>query len=104
MHQRLKEGRPIHVRDPLFAALFANGQKITMKVEPTKKGVRVAETSTDRYVTKLIQAHAEVVSKFAANGFPEALHSITPVRFHDVLEDSRRYGDAVFLALPSRWQ
>jgi hypothetical protein len=71
MHQRLKEGRPIHMRDPLFAAVFANGQKITMKVEPTKKGVRVVETSTDPYVAKLIQAHAEVVNLFVANGFAE---------------------------------
>jgi len=88
MRQRLKEGRPIHVRDPLSAALFANGQKITMKVEPTKKGVRVVETSTDRYVAKLIQAHAEVVSKFAASGFPEAR------RNHAVPKERPEVGDA----------
>jgi hypothetical protein len=29
------------MRDPLFAAVFANAQKIMMKVEPTEKGVRV---------------------------------------------------------------
>jgi hypothetical protein len=71
MHKRLQEGRPIHMRDPLFAAVFADGQKITMKVESTKKGVRVTETSTDPYVAKLIQAHAEVVNLFVANGFAE---------------------------------
>ena len=71
MHKRIEEGRPIHMRDPLFAAVFANAQKITMKVEPTKKGVRVTETSTDPYVAKLIQAHAEVVNLFVANGFVE---------------------------------
>jgi hypothetical protein len=71
MHKRLEEGRPIHLRDPLFAAIFANWQKITMKVEPTKKGVRVVETSSDAHVAKLIQAHAEVVNLFVANGFAE---------------------------------
>lgn len=71
MHKRLEEGRPIHLRDPLFAAIFANSQKITMKVEPTKKGVRVVETSSDAHVAKLIQAHAEVVNLFVANGFAE---------------------------------
>lgn len=72
MHKRVKEGRPIHMRDPLFAAVFANAQKITMQVEPTKKGVKVVETSNDPYVAKLIQAHAEVVNLFVANGFAEA--------------------------------
>lgn len=71
MHQRLQEGRPIHMRDPLFAAVFAQRDKITMKVEPTKNGVRVVETSDDPYVARLIQAHAEVVDRFVANGFAE---------------------------------
>ena len=71
MHKRLQGGQPIHMRDPLFAAVFANAHKITMKVEPTEKGVRVVESSTDPYVAKLIQAHAEVVSLFVANGFAE---------------------------------
>lgn len=71
MHRRIKEGRPIHLRDPLFAAVFANSGKIAMKVEPTEKGVRVVETSNDPYVARLIQAHAEVVNLFVANGFAE---------------------------------
>ena len=80
MHQRLQGGQPIHMRDPLFAAVFANAQKITMKVEPTEKGVRVVETSADPYVAKLIQAHAAVVNLFVANGFTEVPnnHSVPP--------------------------
>ncbi len=80
MHKRLTEGRPIHMRDPLFAAVFGNAQKITMKVEPTKKGVQVLETSDDPYVIKLIQAHAEVVNRFVAIGFSEVPinHRIPP--------------------------
>jgi hypothetical protein len=72
MHERLKQGRPIRMRDPLFAALFANSAKITMQVKPTERGVRVIETSTEPHVARLIQAHAEVVSLFIANGRAEA--------------------------------
>jgi hypothetical protein len=71
MHERVKNGSPIHMRDPLFAAVFGNAEKISMKVERTEKGVRVTETSTDPYVVKLIQAHAEVVNLFVANGQAE---------------------------------
>jgi hypothetical protein len=80
MHQRLQGGQPIHRRDPLFAAVFANAQKITMRAEPTEKGVRVVETSTDPYVVRLIQAHAEVVNLFVAKGFAEVPinHSVPP--------------------------
>ncbi|MEZ6062378.1 MAG: DsrE family protein, partial [Planctomycetaceae bacterium] len=73
MQRRVEETRPIHLRDPLFAELFRHTDKITMKREETEKGVRVTETSDDPYVAKLIQAHAEVVSKFAAKGFAEAM-------------------------------
>ena len=59
------------MRDPLFRAIFANADKIVMKQENTAKGVRVIETSADPYVAKLIQAHAEVVSAFLANGVEE---------------------------------
>jgi hypothetical protein len=59
------------MRDPLFAAIFRNAGEISMKVERTEKGVRVIETSTDSYVAKLIQAHAEVVNLFVANGHAE---------------------------------
>jgi hypothetical protein len=71
MHRRVENGNPIHMRDPLFAAIFRNADKISMKVERTKKGVRVTEISSDPYVAKLIQAHAEVVNLFVANGHTE---------------------------------
>ena len=68
MYKRLEDGRPIHARDPLFAEIFRNKDKITMKLEKTDSGVRVTETSNDAYVARLIQAHAEVVSRFLKNG------------------------------------
>lgn len=71
MTARVEQARPIHMRDPLFRAVFANADRIVMKSEATPKGVRVIETSKDPYVAKLIQAHAEVVSAFLQNGMEE---------------------------------
>ena len=72
MHDRLKKALPIHLRDPLFAAVFANAGKIKMAITKSDKGVRAVATSDDPYVVKLIQAHAEVVNLFASSGFAEA--------------------------------
>ena len=73
MLARVKEGRPIHQRDPLFAELFRHADKITAEYEATARGVRVVETSHDAYVVKLLQAHADVVSAFIANGRSEMM-------------------------------
>ncbi len=71
MYQRVKKRDPIRMRDPLFAAIFRNSDKIKMKVTKTPKGVVVIETSEEPYVVQLIQTHAEVVSLFLKNGYPE---------------------------------
>ena len=47
--------------------------KITAEHEATTRGVRVVETSNDFYVVKLLQAHADVVSGFIANGRSEMM-------------------------------
>lgn len=73
MHRRIKEGRGIHLRDPLFVEVFRYRDKIVMKLEKTAKGMKVRETSNDPYVARLIQAHAEVVSGFLANGYSEMM-------------------------------
>jgi hypothetical protein len=78
MHRRVKGGNGIRLRDPLFAEIFKHSDKIEMTVEKTEKGVKVTETSKDKEVVKLIQAHAEVVSKFVKDGFAEA-HKNHPV-------------------------
>ena len=75
MLARVKDGRPIHQRDPLFAELFRYADKITAEYETTTRGVRGVETSDDSYVVKLLQAHAEVVSAFLANGRSEMMKS-----------------------------
>jgi uncharacterized protein len=73
MLARVKEERPIHQRDPLFVELFKNADRIEARHELTTGGVRVIETSKDAYVVKLLQAHAEVVSAFLANGMAEMM-------------------------------
>lgn len=79
MKKRVEQVRPIHLRDPLFAALFRNAKKVSMmKVTATQKGVHVIETSNDPLTVKLIQAHARVVSLFIKNGHQE-VHKNHPV-------------------------
>jgi uncharacterized protein len=73
MSARVEDGRPIHQRDPLFREIFKHADDIAMIYERTPRGVRVIEISNDPCVVKLIQAHAEVVSAFIANGRAEAM-------------------------------
>lgn len=80
MHARVKEGRGIHMRDPLFREVFRHADKINMDITNTDKGVRVIETSEDPYVASLVQAHADVVSLFIENGYDEVQknHAVPP--------------------------
>jgi hypothetical protein len=73
MYARLRDARPINTRDPLFAALFKNADKIKVKMEDTPKGIIVTETSDDPAVVSLIRRHADVVSLFIENGMPEMM-------------------------------
>jgi intracellular sulfur oxidation DsrE/DsrF family protein len=77
MQYRIEETNPIRMRDPLFAELFKHTDNIVMDVSKTDKGVRVREISADPYVTKLIKAHAKVVSGFVERGFKEAMKNHT---------------------------
>ena len=80
MEKRVKDKKPIHLRDPLFAEVFRHADQINFVYEKTAKGMRVTETSDDPYVVKLIQMHAEVVSLFVKNGFEEVQrnHALPP--------------------------
>jgi hypothetical protein len=80
MLARVKDGRPIHQRDPLFVELFKHADQIAVTHEPTADGVRIVETSTDPYVVKLLHMHGEVVSAFLANGMSEMMknHPVPP--------------------------
>jgi uncharacterized protein len=74
MARRVKEQDPVHLRDPLFAELFRHAGKIKLTYELTASGVRATEVSEDPYVARLIQAHAEVVSRFLKHG-PAEVHT-----------------------------
>jgi len=78
MYERLKSGKGVRYWDPLFAEVFKHGKKMKMTIANTEKGVKVTETSDEAEVVKIIQAHAEVVSKFVEKGFDEA-HKAHPV-------------------------
>jgi hypothetical protein len=80
MLAHVKEARPIHQRDPLFAEIFRYADRIEAEYELTPTGVRVVETSRDPYVVKLLQAHAAVVDAFIANGHAEMMrnHPLPP--------------------------
>lgn len=80
MLARVKERRPIHQRDPLFAELFRYADRIDARYELTGGGIRVVETSKDAYVVKLLHAHAEVIGAFLANGRSEMMknHPVPP--------------------------
>jgi len=80
MLARVKEARPIHLRDPLFAEVFRYADRIDAQYDLTPKGIHVVETSRDPYVAKLLQAHAAVVDAFIANGHAEMMkdHALPP--------------------------
>lgn len=79
MLKRMEEGRPIHARDPLFAELFRNAKKVTVKMESFAEGVHVIETSDDEYTVKLLHEHGRVVNLFIQNGMEE-MHRNHPVQ------------------------
>lgn len=72
MYKRLKSGNGVRYWDPLFAEAFRHGKKMKMEIENTRNGVKVVETSEEAEVVRIIQAHADVVTKFVEKGFDEA--------------------------------
>lgn len=76
MKDRVEEGRPIRMMDPLFLfrEIFRHHKKIDLQIENTAKGVHVIETSKDPKVVKLIRQHAhEAVSEFVDEGMSRAM-------------------------------
>ncbi|MGE0043720.1 MAG: hypothetical protein AB7H88_01900 [Vicinamibacterales bacterium] len=73
MYTRMKDGRPIHQRDPLFREVFRVADRITVAITPTEAGLKVVETSDDAAVVKVLHAHADTVDAFLANGRAEMM-------------------------------
>ena len=72
MKVRIENDGRLRQWDPIFVAVFDNAAKIRMEYEKTPKGMKVREVSDDAYVARLIQAHARMVSGFAARGTEES--------------------------------
>ena len=72
MKVRIEHGGRLRQWDPMFVAVFDHADKIRMEYEKTPKGMKVREVSDDPYVARLIQAHAKMVSGFAARGVEES--------------------------------
>lgn len=74
MRDRVKEGNPIRLMDPLFREIFEHHEEVDMEVEETPGGVVVVETSADPQVELLIRQHAHrAVSEFVAEGMARAM-------------------------------
>lgn len=74
MRDRLEEGNPIRLMDPVFREIFEHHEAVEMDVEETRGGVVVVETSADPRVELLIRQHADrAVSEFVAEGMARAM-------------------------------
>lgn len=74
MKERVEDGRPIRMMDPVFREIFKHHGKIEMEIEEVPGGVRVTETSSDPQVVLLIRQHAKrAVSEFVDQGMPRAM-------------------------------
>lgn len=74
MHERIEDGTPIRMMDPLFREIFEHHEAIDMRIEDIDGGVRVTETSEDPQVVLLIRQHArQAVSEFVDRGMKRAM-------------------------------
>lgn len=78
MKQRMEDGQPIRMWDPLFVELFKHREEVQMRIEDIDGGVRVSLTSDDDNVVKLVRQHAKTVSEFAKEGYDRA-HEESPL-------------------------
>lgn len=72
MKARIEAGRRVRQWDPLFVAVFDAHEHIRLEIEKTPRGILARETSDDPGVTRLIRAHAGVVSGFVGEGDAES--------------------------------
>jgi hypothetical protein len=74
MKERVEDGEPIRLMDPLFREIFEHHKAVEMEFEETAGGVTVVETSADPQVELLIRQHAHrAVTEFVAEGMARAM-------------------------------
>mmetsp|Transcript_10437 Transcript_10437/g.28863 ORF Transcript_10437/g.28863 Transcript_10437/m.28863 type:complete len:91 (+) Transcript_10437:1101-1373(+) len=78
MKKRVERQQPVRNWDPLFAQLIRHADELTVSVENLYNdngkplGVSVEYEGTTECSMSLAELHAEVVSRFVANGWNEA--------------------------------
>ena len=74
MKASYERDEPIRTNDPVFRELFANRDRISLRIEDIPGGVRVLHTSDDPQVAALIRQHAHhFVSEAAEQGMRRAM-------------------------------
>jgi hypothetical protein len=71
MRERLDSGLGARMWDPAYAEMRQHYTDLSLKVEPTEKGLRVVMTGRTPAAAKVAQNHAQIVSKFIEKGWPE---------------------------------
>jgi len=71
MQERLEEGLFVRRWDPAYEEMVQHYNDLSLKVEATEKGLRVVMTGKTPEAIKIAQNHAQIVSKFAENGWTE---------------------------------
>lgn len=74
MRASYERDEPVRTMDPVFRELFANRDRISLRIEDVPGGVRVLHTSDDPQVAALIRQHAHhFVSEAAEQGMARAM-------------------------------
>jgi hypothetical protein len=71
MQDRLDDGLFVRRWDPAYEEMVRHYKDLSLKVEPTEKGLRVVMTGKTADAIKIAQNHAQIVSKFAEKGWTE---------------------------------
>jgi len=68
MMERLREARVFNLFSDTLPVLFAKKERIETRVETTRNGIAVTQTSKDPEVVAALQGHADEVSELARDG------------------------------------
>lgn len=69
MARRLAEGTGLRAWDPLYEALFGDGQQVQLRYELLPDGLSAEVRAQDPRLVRMIQAHAQAVSSYLADGY-----------------------------------
>ena len=76
MYQHLDRGAEVSCMSDSLPTLFRNADSYRRRMATTPKGVVVAETSNDQWLTQAIRAHAREVTGFVREGMPAMMRGM----------------------------